>query len=366
MRSQLQALILAAQVVGCAAIPPPDVLVDLEEIAESPSAKRARELAPDAVAEAERLAREARQAAEGDDFAAAQILGEEAVAAFAEAVAAARAVEAERRHVEVKDAVGAAEKRLAQLEVEHQRVEADLRAVEARLEVLHNLEQPEPSGDATGARADARRNAARAMLVDATVTCGAAKLLAGERDLALLDEAQSRVAELRKAVDDLTEAPPVDGAMRVRAQCLEALTEVRRTVSSAEGGAGTDALLEALSSAKLGTVQRDARGVVVIVRGLFDERGLSKRGRAAVERLIAVAKEHPAPILVVAHEARGRAAEEPHRSAALVAALRAALGEGRVSEPQLAGTHRPLVDPKGAYASDNRRIELVFVTSRSL
>jgi hypothetical protein len=373
--------LVAALLAGCATVPPPDVLAEVDKVRSAPAAAQAQEHAPDAFAQAEKLRDDANAAFEAGDTAAAQILGEQAIAAYHEAVAVARAARAEGERLEAKKGADTAEARLAALEREHGEVASDIAALEKRLEILGDLELPPASGGATGAREKARGEAVASLNAQARLLCAAGELLAaslsagsaGEKKPfarpSALAEAKKKLGELDALLAATPSAAPIDEAMRARAACLEALTLVRRGGNEQARAPGRgDALLADLARLEVGKTGRDDRGVVLTLRELFDGNALSARGKEAVAKVAAEAGKHPGfPILVVVHQAKpGDAARYKSRGEALASELRQSLGEKRVGAPELAGTHLPLVDPKGAYAERNERVDLVFITPESL
>lgn len=358
---------------GCRSIPPPDVLGTLDEVRTAPAMADAKKAAPDVYAEGDRLREDAQAAYDDGDVAGAQILGEQALAAYEEAVAAARAVRAEQQRVAHAAKADDADERLAELEADHQKVAAEIAALEKRLAVLQTLTTPAEAGKAKGARLKARAEATRTLALQARLLCLAGDLLAGSGDK------PASLTDAKKALGSLDEAlaakkagageadPPLDLAMRTRAACLLGLTEVRRAKDGEAKSA--DALLDALGDAELARTGRDERGVTVTLHGLFDQgAALSASGQKAMETLSGVAKRFPtAPLMVVLHQndplddaatKSGRA-----RGAAVVAALRKALGDERVAEAALGGNAQPLVDPDGSYAAQNDRVDIVFVTA---
>ena len=353
---------------GCAPILPPDVLDEIDRVRVAPAAVEAKEQAPAAFAQAEKLRVEARAAFEGEDLAGAQIRGERALAAYEEAVASARAVRAERQRVEAAAAADATDARLAELDAAHQQVAAELAALEGRLEVLHNVEPLEASGEATAAREKARASAVASLQLEARLLCLAGRLLArssASTEPAELTDAWSQLTELDKLIDSANSAP-IDHAMRARAACLAGLTRVRRDAADGAAAGGADALLSELSKLAAGQLQRDDRGVVLTLRPPFEGGGLSGAAKDGLLAVADVASHHQAfPLQVVVHLA-GPADEATQkrwvgRAGDLVAVLRERLGDARVSDAVMAGAARPLVDPGGKHRSRNERVELVFV-----
>lgn len=371
------ALGLALASLGCAPIPPPDVLGQVDSVRQARGSLVARKHAPTAYARAEKLRREARDAFyDKDDSAGAQIIAERALAAYAEAVALARVVQAEAQRVAIAADTTAAQKRLAELDVEHQQVAADIAALQARLRVLRDTEPIQPSKDAKGDRERARAEVVNTLLLQARLLCAAGRLLSQSQAGAPPAELQDAVAKLDELEALLAEGPaaaPIDQATRCRAACLAGLTMARRANGNAKQATGAaDALLTALSKAGHGKPRRDDRGVVVTLRDLFQGKTLSPAGTAALAAVAQVAKSHPSfPVMVVLHQRQGpRDARAKtlwdERGEVVVAALVKHLGDKRVGKAHQAGTAAPLVDPKGPHAKRNERVELVFVAPRSL
>jgi len=365
---------------ACASIPPPDVLGEIDQVRAAKASSEARALAPTTYALAEKLRADAQAAFEEGDTAGARLLGERALATYAEAVALARVVRADQSEISTTADGTAAEKRLAELDVEHQKVAADIAALEARLRVLRDAEPISPSDRAKPQRERARAEAVSALRLQAQLLCAAAQLLtksSGESAPKDVVAASKALADLDALLADKPAAAPIDHAVRARAGCLRSLTLVRRTRDdkSKATGAG-DALLAALSkmpaggTAAQGTPRRDDRGVVVTFRGMFAGDELSAAGSEALDALAAAATAYPGvPVMVVLHQKRplGEADRKvwQQRASALVAALKQRL-KAPIGDAQLAGTAAPVVSPKGKYADRNERVDIVFVTPRSL
>lgn len=373
----LVSIALVAQ--GCTAIPTPRVLDDIDHARESPSVLGAKRDAPAAFAVAEKLRDDAQAAFDAGDTASAQILGERALAAYEEAVALARVVRADKIRQGATADVDHEEARLAELEKEHQKIAADVAAIEDRLKVLRALEPVSPSGPAGPAREEARWQAVSSLQLGANLLCAAAQMLTQSRQAAgsftapaSLGEAKKALEELRTTLAEKPKAAPIDMATRARARCLAALTHVRRTAGDPKKAAGAgDALLEDLSAIGQGTPQRDDRGVVVTLRGIFDKDGLSAQGQKTLEAIAQVGKKHQRfPVMVVLHDVRplddtSRALGKS-RGGKVVALMRSHLGDGQVAEPHLAGDAWPLVDPSGTSSQRNQRVDVVFVSPEAL
>lgn len=363
-------LVAATAVAGCTSIPPPDILAELQRIREVPASLEAKRYAPPAYERAEQLRQQAEDAFERGEHATSQILGEQAVAAYAHAAMLARVARAEEQLVAAEGAAETSDQALAELDAEHQQLAAEISALELRLKILRDAEPHLPSPAAGPKRERARREAVDAMRLQARLLCTAAQLLA-QRQPAKPPE----LAAARQKLDELAEllaaspAAPIDHAMRARAACLQALTLVRRTgqqakpVQNPPGGA--DALLQTLTVAGHGTPRRDDRGVVVTLRGLFAGEKLTKAGHSRLAELAQTATAHPRyPLLVVVHQDLPTPPAQERRWQKRGQAVVTALGGNAALE--LAGTSQPVVDPASQYRSRNARVEIVFVSPHTL
>jgi hypothetical protein len=356
------ALAFSLLVAGCASAPRPRVLVSLDATEKSPAVVAARGQAPQAFARAAALRREAELAHDNGDAAGAQILGEQAMAAYQRAVTLAGVTRAERRAAAAELSLTRATTALAQAEQSQKQLDADTTALELRLKVAREtLPMPESGPPASPERELARREAARALLAQARLLCSAARLLEPQR--ASLAAPFQKMADLERvlATNALT---PIDDARSVRSTCLAELTATRRVrTQTAPADPTTDRLLKALSDASL-LPSRDDRGVVVTLDAPFekDDR-LTARAAGKLAELANVARTHPEfPLLLVVHSAaRLPDTRETARSEHAAAALRER-GAAKV-EGTTVGTALPRVDPREPGASArNDRLEIVFVS----
>jgi hypothetical protein len=370
---------LALWLCACSAIPAPRVLAEIDSVRESRSALAAKRDAPVAFAVAERLRDQALAALDRDDTATAQVLGEQALAAYEEAVALARVVRADKARARAEAEAAKLEKRLAELDRAHQEIGADIAAVEQRLKVIKSTEPIDPSGVAGPQLEQARWQAVASLHLGARLLCSAARMLADDKkakgsftEPPEVAEAAQALAELDAAVAAKPAAAPIDAAMRARARCLKGLTLVRRAGSSPDKAAGAgDALLEALSKSGKGVPSRDDRGVVVTLRGLFVKGELSASGKQQLEDIAQLGANHGAiPVMVVLHQSA--AVDDAQQASWLalggkvVGVLRQHLGDGRVRDAHVAGNAAPMVDPAGKHAAQNERVEIIFVTPETL
>ncbi|MGC4089301.1 MAG: hypothetical protein QM756_15720 [Polyangiaceae bacterium] len=347
--------------IACAAAPPRlRVLGEVDSTRTSPAVLEAEQRAPQAYAKAEELRRRA-EASQASDPAGAQILAEQALAAYERAVIQARLVRVEASRNETELRIKRAEAELAELQAQEQKVRAETEDLELRTRVLQDT-LPLPQNTPTNKeRERARLEASRALGLQARLLCAAARLLEPSRPTlaSLAGELDAFAQRLGKKG-----APaPIDDATRLRSRCLNELTEVRRPKTLAEPAHGSaDALLTELSNGSY-SPSRDDRGVVVTLRGVFARGGtaVNQPAEATLQALGRVATAHPDfPILVVLHNARGGSDGQKERLNAVVDGLKHA-GAAQVAA-EFAGNDAPLVDPARPAADErNERIEVVFV-----
>src|SRR5262245_47247667 len=190
---------LASALVACAEGPKPRVLTALDTTRPSPAWSAARPGAPQAFAGAEGFRRQAEQAHENGQPATAQILGEQALAAYQRTVTLDRLRRAERRAADAEAALAAREREIAAEQARERDLDAQARAVELELKVARET-LPVPKSGPAGSpeREKARLDAARALAVQARLLCSAARLLDPKRtelgaDFTKLDELDERL-----------------------------------------------------------------------------------------------------------------------------------------------------------------------------
>jgi len=355
---------------GCAPIPPPDVLGKVDAVRQAPASREAEQYAPTAYRQAERIGREAHRAFEQGELAAAQILGEQALAAYARAVAEARIARADEVRVPAEADADASERELAETDAALVQVEADIAALEQQLAVLEQSSSAQAGSVADPARLQARRQAVATLLWQARLLCTATQLLDAAEPATpltpLLQGALRELETLEDFIDPLAKRgnpPPLDRAVAARASCLAALSAARGSSQAGSSSTAADGLLAELSQADLGAARRDDRGIVVTLRGLFD-RGdrLSRDGRKRLERLARLAEAHPSfPVMVVVHDNPGTGPAQAERSRRRSRALAAVpwLAERAVLSAE---GRQPVVDPRSRYRHRNERVEWVFVS----
>lgn len=346
---------------GCATPARLQVLTEVDRTRQAPAVASSKATAPQAYARAELLRERADQAFADGDLTGAQILGEQALAAYLRATIEARLTLAEARLAEAGLLEQKQGERLAQLTVEQQRLSAEAADLELRAKVVRDAEPLAKNEPSTPAREKARREAGRAIVTQASLLCVAARLV--EPGRASLPALLSKAEELRSKLD--TAAPaPIDDATALRSDCLRELTLARRPRVQQNPSRGeSDALLAELSRADF-LPFRDDRGVVVTLRGLREGGKLGATAAQKLADLGRVAKAHPDfPVLVVVHDARP-GAKDDGLGTQTVDALKAA-GAARI-EARSAGSTTPVVAPdRAGAAARNERVEIVFVSPGS-
>jgi hypothetical protein len=318
----------------------------------------ARKNAPQAYARAELMKQRAEQAYADGDLPTAQILSEQALAAYLRATIEARQTRAETRLAEARILEKTQAERVAQLELEQQRLSAEAADLELRAKVARDAEPLAKNEPASPEREKARREAARAIVTQGSLLCVAARLI--EPNRSALAGLSGKADDLRKKLD--TAAPsPIDEATALRSDCLRELTLARRPRAQTNPSQGeSDALLTELSRADF-LPFRDDRGVVVTLHAPREAGKLSAKASTKLADLGRVAKAHPEfPVLVVSHDARAGAKDDGLASQA-VEALKAS-GAVRI-EAKSVGNTTPIVPPdRVGAAARNERLEIVFVS----
>ena len=346
--------------VGCAETPRPRVLGAVDATRTSPTLSASRPGAPQAYARAEALRRRAEEAHENGQPATAQILGEQALAAYQRTVTLDRLRRAEARAADARAALDAREKEIATEQARERALDADARAVELELKVAREaLPLPKSGPAGSPEREKARLQAARALAIQARLLCSAARLLDPKR--AELAAAFKKLDELDQRLGGVT--APIDDARTQRSACLRELTQTRRPATQKNpANAATDILLARLSDASL-EPSRDDRGVVVTLRQPFGKDDqLKGEAKTRLSELGNVAKANPAfPVQVVVHSGtkipESREALRADRAAS-------ALKEGGAPsvEAHSVGTALPGLDPARAGGGErNERVEVVFI-----
>jgi hypothetical protein len=362
----LPCAITALLVANCARPPRPPVMAETERVQKT-TAGQAAQLAPEAMAHADKLRRDAENAYSSGDLAGAQIISERAIAAYQHALVLVRVTRATDIANRAGLALRAAEQTLAQNEGEQKRVSAQADDVELRIKVIRDAAPLAATGPGDPAREQARMSSSRSLALDARLLCGAARMLAPETPA--LTEAQATSEELDKRLAKSPGIAPIETAMRARSQCLAALTSARRTAGTTSSLGKSDQLLAELSSMGGLSPARDDRGVVVTVRNVFTAAELTSGGREQIGALGRVAQAHPDfPIQVVVHsagaksKADGARQEDKKRGDAVAKAMAEAGASGEKMAVEAAGSVHPVLDPGVARApSRSERVEIIFV-----
>ena len=365
-RAKLACVLYALLAASCTRLPRPAVMADADR-ARAATAGQATELAPEAMAHADKLRRDAETAYANGDLAGAQILAERAIVAYQHALVLVRLARATDIANRARLALQAAEQTLAQNEGEQRRVSAQAEDVELRIKVIKDAAPLAASGPGDPAREQARMTSSRSLALDARLLCGAARLLAPETPALL--EAKATSEELDKRLSAAPRVAPIETAMRARAQCLSALTAARRSAGATSSVGKSDQLLAELSSMGGLAPVRDDRGVVVTVRNLFAAAQLTSDAREQLGALGRVAQAHPDfPVQVVVHSAgvKGRSLElrddERKRGDAVAKVLTEAGATSERLAVEAAGSAHPILDPGVSRSpSRNERVEIIFV-----
>ncbi len=366
MAARLGWLLPALLAASCARLPRPPVMADADRV-RAATASQATELAPEAMAHADKLRRDAETAYANGDLAAAQILAERAIVAYQHAQVLVRVARATDISNRARLALQAAEQTLAQNEGEQRRVFAQADDAELRIRVIKDAAPLAATGPGDPAREQARMVSARSLALDARLLCGAARMLAPETPA--LTEARTTSEELDKRLMAAPRVAPIETAMRARAQCLTALTVARRTAGATSSIGKSDQLLAELSTMGGLSPVRDDRGVVVTVRNVFAATQLTGDAREQIGALGRVAQAHPEfPVQVVVHSAgaKGKTSQAREEERKRGDAVAKALSESGAPSDRIAvepaGSAHPVLDPSVARTpSRSERIEIIFV-----
>ncbi len=349
---------------GCARPPRPPMLAQAQQASTAPSAKDAAAFAPQMLAHAQSLRRQANEAYEAGDITGATTFAERSIVAYERAAMLTRLARAKKVAEEAEQTLASMEEKQRELDAEKRRLEADIASIDQLIRVVKDAQPLTPSPKSDHSREMARLKAARSIIVDARLLCMAAKLL--NKPIQGLNQANARVAELEELLTKWPKPAPIDETLRARAQCLSLLTLARRSGSSLTP---PDVVLTELSAFPNVQPIRDDRGVVVVIQGDVDRSSLAK---ARIEAVANTAKKFVQfPILVVGHTrakpSRTTQQTARQRSQAVVDALLAAgISKTRIDTtfagPHLPITHDPLPPPRN---SENDRVEMILVAPSS-
>ena len=359
-------------VTGCAPILPPSVFGRFDRAREAATIQAAERDAPRAIGRARQLREQAQEAFESGDFAGAQILAEQALAANEIAIAIGRSARATARAMQATQQTTKQQQAVARMDAEQQKTLAEVRALDTKIKAAQAGAKIKPSATAKGAHERARRQAVVALGFEGKLLCEAARLLDGVVGKRASHQRPADFAAAQQAMDAFQgraakdAAAPIDEALRLRARCLALLDSVRdvagASAKDAKDSGGADALLARLSRQALGQPRRDERGVVATLADPFQKAVLKPSAQKLLGKLAAVAHRHPSfPLLVVLHHAQGEAGAALHEKR--VGALRTALKRHALQAAEVidVGQALPRVEPGKLGAARNRRVELVFV-----
>ena len=348
---------------ACAPTPRPEIMREVDAARASVAVQAAAKGAPQAYADAELRRTQAEQAFSDDNQASAQILSEQALAAYTRATVQARLTRAQATLADEQTKLARATAQQSDLDAQQQRFLLEAEALETQLKVARDAEPLPVNAPASAEREVARVAAAKALLSQAKLLCMSARLLEPNRETVgpLLGKVEELSGKLR------TPPAPIDDAVVTRSACLKELTLARRPATQKNPAAGvTDALLSELSASSL-LPFRDDRGVVVTLRALFNAKDqLNSDAATELDTLGKVAKAHPEfPLLAVVHIAKGNASTRDAAQAAAVADALRKSGAPNVAA-ETAGAALPVLDPARTGAAErNARVEVVFVAPSS-
>jgi hypothetical protein len=348
--------------VGCAPVPPPDVLREVARLRDAPAVVTSTVDAPAARARADVLVAEAERAFAAGDPTASQLVGEEARAAYALLLAEARAVRALDRRVRAEAESVAAAAELVNLRAANQRVSADADRLAGRLEALDASARSE-----AGARPGARTSELELERFDAQLVCMAAELAverraAGPDGPALRDAMTRARGDLDAALRE-GEALGRDRLAPIAEACLRVLTDARSRAGAASSV--EPRLDEALAKRGLDVVTTP---VGVLVRLPVVEPRREPDDRVTVETLAAVGAARGLPMVVLGRcSAKGKAAQPVARRAKAVAdgLVKENAPPALVRGPLLGEGLPPRLAPTGPYSAANDAVEVLFVTADS-
>ncbi len=367
-RAPLAVAAAALTCVACAHAPLPSrVSSDLEGARRSAVVADAETLSPGALAHAEALRLESRTLTDRDDVSA-DLLAERTMIAYERTVLLARLARATVDADRARTAAAAAGAEAERLAAARAGFEAKSAATSNELSILRNA-LPRLAVTPDPAREAARATAARAMLAEGELLCGAARLLVTAPETRL-DAAERAVVTARDEGSSNARrgaGGAIDAATSARSACLEALTLARR-----EGPTDTaDRLLASLSARGDLDPTRDERGVVVTLRGAFKGVEVTPDAARLLAELGRVAAANGAvPVQLVLHDASPPGEDERRSDETRLRAAEAALASGwggsQVPHAHAAlGARLPASDPLASSPSArarNARLDVVFVT----
>jgi hypothetical protein len=324
----LLALITCA---SCAPVPKPLILGEVDQVSQSEAATRAKEAAMPTWALAEKRRLMAHELAESGPMGHAELVAEEALATYEEAVSLAALAEAVRREAAEQLEVERLEKELAETEAAVASTLGEIDALEARARIA-KAERSLAGGPTQLSEAD--RRALSDVLWQAKITCAAGALLSGKPAVdAGVGPLEAALAKPATGKTNEVDPAPFFAA---RAECLRALVKARsgKTTGKVDGLVSDLSRMMATLPGPT-TTGRDERGVLVSLQDPFEGGRLSS---SAVERLAALSRvsvQNPTfPLAIVVHRGDRASKDERlwnDRLAAVVARLSDVRQERRVA-----------------------------------
>lgn len=362
MKRSHRSFIAVACIAGCATLPRPSVLDRSRATSLSPTQQEARQLAPQAHANAERLRLEAESAFESGELELARALGDHSLAAFERATTQANLARAEQRVALARHDLARVEQQLATLEAHQQQLEAEVRALELRYKVERDAEPRVAVAPASPQREAARRAAARSISEHARLLCVATRLVTQQDD----DDVTQLLQSLDSLQSQLSKTAPsesISTALDLRAACLQALTRARRQDPPQDSPSPTSLLSQLAAAMPDAAPFEDDRGVVVVQTDFVGPTpsSLSPAAQQRLRQLAEVALAHPKlPILVVIHSEQDETAAKPLLDLMKTELARVGLDRAVLHH---SGNRLPSAARLVSGAKQNtRRIEFVFVT----
>lgn len=332
-------------------------LADIEHVRAASSEEAT--LAPQAFAEAdaERALAKADYAAHEDISA--ELHADRAIAAYQRARMVARAARAMTENARAEAELAQKTDELLALETARKAAESDGAELEKRILIAREMRLPAPSGVGNAQREAARLEASRALVMQARLLCGAAKLVSAQTPVGL-DVAVAQLEALDKRLDQNPKPVPIDEAAKVRTTCLTFLTQARRVATQTTTA---DVLLTELSAANM-SPSRDERGIIVTLRDAFRGAQVVPDALTKLEALGRVAAAHAdLAVQIVVHDAVAQAGGDERAKAVAAAIVKGGAKADRLATV-MAGTRVPVVDPSDLRnRGRNARLELVFVTA---
>lgn len=349
---------------ACSTRPLPPAVVEAQSVADSPAVQEASQVAPQAYALAEQLRSLAEQLHQDGKTEEAELVAEQALAAYEHAVISGRGVRAKLRLEKVEAQLKVQEAELAELDEKQRLAQADADAFELRARIALDTEPVQDVKSVSPERAAARQKAAKKLTSEAQSLCLAASLLdssAEEQTKELHSQIHQLHTELQQGSVRVDLYPR---ATQARSSCLRLLTEIRRPVAQKQPEAGTsDQLLTSLTQTGQLFSFRDDRGVVTQILAPVQGGKLTSAAQEALELLGRTSQAHPSfPLLLVVHSARAQTEQSLKEVAERVQEALEQAGSAQV-QVHLAGTAEPLIDQRlPASAEQNERVEVIFVS----